>query len=140
MILYAESSAVLAWLFGESTQARVLAELKAATAVFASQLTLVECHRALRVAEAMGRILATEGNRCRQILAQATAGWSLLALTEPVCQRAGQRFPVEPIRALDALHLASLLELHAVEPSIQPLTLDQRVRDNATQLGFVPVP
>jgi len=140
MILYAESSAVLAWLFGESTQSQVLAELRTATAVFTSQLTLVECLRALCVAEAMGRIRATEGNHCRQLLARAAGGWSLLALTEPVCQRAGQRFPMEPIRALDALHLSSLLELHAVEPRIQPLTLDKRVRENASQLGFIPVP
>lgn len=140
MILYAESSAVLAWLFGESAQDRILAALSAARAVFTSRLTLVECRRAIQVAEALGKISALDGNHCRQLLARAARGWSILELTGAVCQRAGQRFPVEPVRALDALHLASLLELHAVEPRLQPLSLDQRLRENAAELGFVPVP
>jgi predicted nucleic acid-binding protein len=140
MILYLESSAVLAWLLGEPAQGQVLAELGAAQAVFASRLTLLECLRVLIVAETTGRISATDGNNARQLLARAQRGWSILEITDAVCRRAGQRFPCEPIRALDAVHLASLLELHAAEPRIQPLTLDRRVRDNALQLGFSPRP
>jgi hypothetical protein len=140
LILYAESSAVLAWLFGEATQEQILTAFADATAVLTSRLTLVECQRAIHVAETLERISALDGNLCRQLLARAARGWSILELTGPVCQRAGQRFPVEPVRALDALHLASLLELHAVEPRLQPLSLDQRLRQNAARLGFVPVP
>lgn len=140
MILYVESSAVLAWLFGEPAQKQILDALAGAAAVLTSRLTLVECGRAIHVAETQGRISARDGNQCRQLLARAARGWSILELTEPVCQRAGQRFPREPLRALDALHLASLLELHAVEPRLQPLSLDQCLRENAAELGFVPVP
>ncbi len=140
MILYAESSAVLAWLLGEPAQHQVLPELSAASAILTSRLTLLECQRVLVVAETTSRVSAAEGNRARQLLARAQRGWSILEITDAVCRRAGQRFPCEPIRSLDAIHLASLLELHAAEPAIQPLTLDQRVRDNALQLGFSPRP
>lgn len=140
MILYLESSAVLAWLLGEPTQHQLLAELGAARGIFTSRLTLLECYRALIVAESTGRITPVDGNHARHLLARARRGWSILEITDVVCQRAGQLFPCEPIRSLDAIHLASLLALHAVEPRIQPMTLDQRIWDNALQLGFTPRP
>jgi predicted nucleic acid-binding protein len=138
--LYLESSAALAWLFGEPAQDQVLALLAAAEAVYCSRLTILECGRALVVAEVSRRINAAQAGRSRQLLARARQGWSIMEMTTEICQRALQRFPREPVRSLDAIHLASLLELHAAEPTIQPLTLDQRVRDNALELGFSPLP
>lgn len=140
MTLYAESSAVLCWLFGEPAQAQVRAELAAAPAVFCSRLTILECSRALLLAEVAGRINATQTNLARQRLARARRRWSVLEVTADICERALQPFPCEPIRSLDAIHLASLLAIHAAEPSLQPLTLDRRVRENALRLGFVPRP
>lgn len=140
MTVYLESSAVLGWLFGESDHDRVLAELAGAGAVFCSRLTLLECGRALLVAEVTGRIDAGQAGRSRQRLARARRGWSILEITPEVCQRALQRFPREPVRSLDAIHLASLLALHAAEPTVQPLTLDRRIRENALELGFAPLP
>jgi hypothetical protein len=140
MILYAESSAVLSWLFGESSQPGVLSELRGARSVFCSRLTLVESQRAINVALALGRLSSADANSCRRLLARSARTWSILELTEAVCQRASQSFPHEPIRALDALHLASLLELQVIEPAIEPLTLDQRIRENALHFGFNPRP
>jgi hypothetical protein len=45
-------------------------------------------------------------------------------------------FPVEPIRTLDALHLAGALAARREIPEIRLLSLDRRVRDNARELGF----
>ncbi|MBK6847008.1 MAG: type II toxin-antitoxin system VapC family toxin [Proteobacteria bacterium] len=140
MILYVESSAVLAWLLGEPTQRDVLATLTRAKRLVCSRLTLVEVDRTLHVAVAIGRIDATEAKTARELLARVRQQWAVLELTEQVCRRSGQRFPQEPVRTLDALHLASMLELQSLEPKIQPLTLDQRVRENALLLGFQPLP
>ena len=47
MTLYAESSAVLAWLFDEPARRPVEDELATASSVVSSSLTLIECDRAL---------------------------------------------------------------------------------------------
>ena len=45
-------------------------------------------------------------------------------------------FPLEPVRALDAIHLASALFLRESFSDLTILTTDERVRSNATLLGF----
>ena len=49
-------------------------------------------------------------------------------------------FPGEPIRALDAIHLATALVIRDIYPDLRVLSLDQRVRQNAVALGFEVVP
>ena len=44
--------------------------------------------------------------------------------------------PCEPIRALDAIHLATTLAVRNLSPEVQALSFDERVRDNAASLGF----
>ena len=47
MNIYAESSAVLAWLLGEAAASRVREVLRRAELVMASDLALIECDRVL---------------------------------------------------------------------------------------------
>jgi len=54
--LYAESSAVLAWLLGEEGGHRVREVLRRAGLVMASDLTLIECDRVLIRAVTLGEI------------------------------------------------------------------------------------
>ena len=42
----------------------------------------------------------------------------------------------EPLRTLDALHLASALSARSSAPGLVFLTLDERLRKNAKLLGF----
>ena len=56
MRLYAESSAVLAWLFGEPVGDVAREALAGAEMVLASELTLVECDRVLLRARAVAGI------------------------------------------------------------------------------------
>lgn len=53
-----------------------------------------------------------------------------------VVERAHKPFPAEPIRALDAIHLASALVARATISDLQILGLDDRLRNAASQLGF----
>lgn len=55
MNLYAESSAVLAWLFHEKAEPEILAALKRSEGVVSSELTLIECDRAIWRAIALGK-------------------------------------------------------------------------------------
>jgi hypothetical protein len=54
-----------------------------------------------------------------------------------VLTRAGRPFPVEPIRTLDAIHLATAELLGEPPQLVTIITRDGRVRDNARALGCV---
>lgn len=139
-MLYAESSAVLAWLLGEPRGSGIAAELRATDGVVASDLTLVECERVLIRAWSTG--LLSEAERIDQSsdLAAVAHHWVRLRVDADVIERALRPFPVEPVRTLDALHLASALVARSVAPATKMLTLDQRIRENATRLGLDVVP
>ncbi len=53
----------------------------------------------------------------------------------PFFAHAGRPFPVEPIRTLDAIHLATAAALSAMPALVTIVTRDLRVRNNATALG-----
>ena len=107
MKIYAESSAVLAWLLGEDAAPRVRDVLSKATLVIASDLTLLECDRVLIRAVALGEIDEAAAADRRAHLNAAAAHWHVLRLSADIVDRARQSFPAEPISTLDAVHLAS---------------------------------
>jgi predicted nucleic acid-binding protein len=138
--IYVESSAVLAWLLGETRGDEVAEALAEADSVLASDLTLVECERVLIRAWSTG--LMPEGVMVDQLaqLARVAAHWTRLRVSEDVVERARRPFPIEPVRTLDALHLASALAARAAVSELSVLCLDQRVRENAERLGFDTAP
>ena len=136
MNLYAESSAVLAWLLGEDAGAEVKEILTRAETVVASDLTVIECDRVLIRATTLGDLSEADAADRRAYLTAAAAHWHLLRLSVDIVERARQPFPVEPIRTLDAIHLASALAARSVFPGAELLALDQRVRATARQLGM----
>jgi len=140
MMLYAESSAILAWLLGEPRGAEVASALSACDGVFASDLTLIECERVLIRAWSTGMISEAERVDQSAALARVASHWIRLRVDEEVVERSTRPFPIEPVPTLDALHLASALTARSVASDLQLLTLDQRVRENATRLGFATVP
>ncbi|MDE2893781.1 MAG: type II toxin-antitoxin system VapC family toxin, partial [Chloroflexota bacterium] len=111
-----------------------------ADAVHTSDLTLVECDRALRRAVATGLISASESMRLHAIVERASAFWTLHAMDAEVVERSRRSFPCEPIRSLDALHLATALVVRNLSPEVQVLSFDDRIRDNASALGLDLVP
>jgi hypothetical protein len=60
----------------------------------------------------------------------------LVAVSEPVLLRAGRPFPIEPIRTLDAIHLATIELLGEPPQLVTVVTRDRRVGDNARALGY----
>ena len=136
MTAYAETSAVLRWLFGEEGGEAVRARLAAAAKVTTSRLTLIETRRVVRRAERAGRITAAQGADLLAVLAQAASTWAVLEVSEEVARRAEGVFPNEPVRTLDAIHLASALFLRQSFPDLEIVSADERVLDNAALLGF----
>jgi hypothetical protein len=131
-----ESSAVAAWLLGQSKASVVQNHLDRADLVFSSDLLLVECDRTLIRAEAAGALSAAESASRRAALNQQSAYWMFLRIEGEVLERARRPFPLEPVRSLDALHLASLLVVRSIFADAEVLSFDERIRGNATALGF----
>ena len=136
MKIYAESSAVLAWLLGENDAARVRDVLAGAEIVVASDLTLVESERVLVRAVALAEAGEADAADRRARLAEAAAYWHILRLGPEIVDRARRPFPAEPIRTLDALHLAAALVARSAVAGLEILSLDARIRRSARLLGF----
>jgi predicted nucleic acid-binding protein len=138
-MLYAESSAVLAWLLAEPAGETVAALLRSEPIV-ASELTLLECDRVLLRLGARGE-LAPDGVRTRLDELDANAStWGIEPIISAVVRRAREPFPDDTVRSLDAIHLATALIIRASVGDLALLSLDRRIRANAAALGFRVVP
>lgn len=140
MKVYVESSAVLAWLFGEEAGEAVRQILAGAEMVVSSDLTLVECERVIIRSEKVEGVTEVQAADRRAALNRAAGRWHLIRLRDEVLERARRPFPKEPIRTLDALHLSSALVLRSAVPGLVLLSLDERIRDNAKEIGFEILP
>jgi predicted nucleic acid-binding protein len=134
--LYAESSAVLSWLLDEASGPKIRQLLVAADSVVASDLTIVECDRVLQRAVALGELTEAEAADRRAHLNKAASHWHVLRLGPEIVERARQPFPGEPIRTLDALHLAAALVARSAIAGLELLSLDDRIRKAARAIGL----
>jgi len=120
-----------------SAQADLTAALASADAVVSSALTIVELRRAVGQVTASQRVpqeRATEAlRRALEILSKA----DVIPLGELILARAGGAFPL-PIRTLDALHVATALEVQ-LRPGVTAVVMmsrDKRVKDVAAAVGI----
>ena len=101
-----------------------------------SSLTLLEVERVLARHQAQGAVREAAYKKALGAVRRLMAPWLLMEISRAVRQRAGERVPVEPLRALDAIHLATALEFSEAYADLEVLSFDQRVRDNLTGLGL----
>lgn len=135
-LTYVETSALLTWLLDEPRREEVAALLDTAGDVVTSSLTFLEAQRALVRLAHQGmdpgdvELLAAKLDGLRE-------EWLVMPLDDELLSLAARRFPVEPVRSLDALHLASVCwvkDLHSLQ--VRFVALDKRVRVNALALGL----
>jgi len=137
--LYIESSAVLRWLLTEAEHNIVAASVQHADTVVSSALTGVEVERALISAEALTTLKSAQRHELQGAFAAAQRRWILMEINADVRKRASEPFPVEPVRALDAIHLATALEFLKTHPNLAILSFDHRIRKNLAPLGLTEV-
>ncbi len=140
MNLYAESSAALAWLLEQKYGELVADTLGQAALIIASDLTLIECDRVLIRAVVLDELHESDAVQRQARLTAVSTRWTLVALDEEIIERARRPFPSEPVRTLDAIHLASALTARKAVSDLAMLSLDGRVRRAADSLGFVLIP
>lgn len=135
--VYLETSAVLRWLFGEPEASAIARRIQETAEPVCSALTLLEGHRALVRAERERRSWDRRPRLLRRQLGEASAGWNVLEITPDIRTRAAEPFPIEPVRTLDAIHLASALHVARAFPGLSVLTFDERIVSNLEPLGLL---
>jgi predicted nucleic acid-binding protein len=113
-----------------------LEALQAEGRIVTSALTFAEAARAILRARASGRLDPRSERAAVRGLQRFQRRCYVVAVTEAVLARVGRPFPFEPIRTLDAIHLASAELLGEPPQLITLVTRDARVRDNARALGY----
>ena len=101
-----------------------------------SALTIAETARAILRARVGARLTADEERAAVRALRRFERRSFMVAVTDSVLARVCRPFPVEPIRTLDAVHLATAELLGEPPPLVTIVTRDARVRDNAEALGY----
>jgi uncharacterized protein len=135
-VVYVETSALLAWMFRQEGEEAFAAAVDHADSVVTSDLTFAEAGRAVTRAEAATTLDAVKAGSLRARLDRFRRAWSALAIDEAVLDRVAGAYPVEPVRTLDAIHLASALVWAREHPELRVLTQDRRLRENASALGL----
>ena len=74
-----------------------------------------------------GRITAAQSADVLAVFSQAVSTWAILEISEEVARRAEDVFPNEPVRTLDAIHLASALFLRQSFPDLVVVSAEKPV-------------
>jgi uncharacterized protein len=137
--LYVETSALArAYLHGDGeTRERMEGAIETADAVFTSALTDVELRRAASQLVAHGVLDAESAAECLRLAHRVLARADVVPMNESVLARAGGAFPL-PVRTLDAIHVATALEVQFRREvtALVVLSRDKRLRDVATAVGL----
>lgn len=131
---YIESSALVAALLERDSNA--LASVRAPGRKVTSALTIAETARAILRARATARLTAGEERAAVGALRRFELRCYVVGVTDAVLARVRRPFPVEPIRTLDAVHLATTETIDEPPPLVVVVTRDTRVRENASALGY----
>lgn len=132
-IRYIESSALVAALLEGDDSA--IASIRAPGRRVTSILTVLETSRAVLRAHVMGRITGQQQRAALHTLQRFARRCHLVSVTDAILSQAGRLFPVEPVRTLDAIHLATAAALGEPAALVIMVSRDRRVCDNAAALG-----
>lgn len=133
---YVETSAILCYLLSEESATRVVSQINDATTVVTSALTLLEVERTILRCEMEGRLNPVQVQNAKRIFQSIVSSWIVLEMTPRIRERAAAKFPIEPIRSLDAIHLATALEFLRAFEEVFIVSLDKRILENLKPLGF----
>lgn len=134
---YVETSALLrAVLEGDETLRQLLLD----GTCYTSALTFAEARRAIRRARIAGRLDPAGVQSARRRVAEFESWADIVPVGDDVLRRTDEEFAVEPVRTLDAIHLATIQLLAEALPELDVVSADERVRENAKALGIRVLP
>jgi predicted nucleic acid-binding protein len=126
--IYLDTSAVLRAVLETGTTPEVEGQLREAQALVTSRLALVESARAVHRLRLVGQLSEGRLADAEREIAAVWARCDIWELTPMVCEAARHVAPSTPLRALDALHLATFVAARRRIRGLELLTVDQRLR------------
>lgn len=132
---YIETSALVAALLEEDATARLA--ISGEGLRIASALTFAEAARALLHARVAGRIGGSDERARVRRLRRFEQRCEIVGISDSILARATRPFGVEPVRTLDAIHLATVEELGETPQLVTIVTRDRRIRENAIAMGYM---
>ena len=133
-VLYLETSALLSWLFDEPHAQSVIDAVNGADLIVTSELIRIETSRAIKRVHREGLLTQKECRTLQDLFGEIAEGWFRMTIDESIIAAASEEFPVEPVRSLDAIHLATALECKKLYPDLKMLTFDERILQNKAAL------
>ena len=101
-----------------------------------SALTFAEIGRAIVRARVAGRLTLDQESAAVGALQVFERRCDAVAVTDAVLSRIRRPFPVEPVRTMDAVHLATAELLGEPPQLVRIVTRDRRIQDNARAQGY----
>jgi uncharacterized protein len=131
VITYVDASVLLRTILGEQDQLSSWEQIEPVS----SELIRVECLRVIeryRLSNALDDSLVAER---RAAVLDLLRAFDLAAITESILERAGDPFPTS-LATLDAIHLATALQLREEFPGVGFATHDLKLALAARSMGF----
>lgn len=126
--IFLETSALLRMLFDEEGGDLVTERLQNAERTVASRLIRVEAERVL-IRLSLDR--ARNHSHVLELERELRRLWpkmDFIEVTREICDLAGRIAPRSRLRSLDAIHLATYFRVKELDPDIELVTFDERIR------------
>ena len=131
MLLYLDTSAVLRAALETGMSPAIEARLRAARVLVSSRLSLVESCRAFLRLRALGGTPEAHLVDAERDVAAIWSRCELWEVTPSVCETACAIATARPLRALDAIHLATFVLARRRLEGLELLTADERLQEAA---------
>ena len=136
-----DSSAIIPLCLREKTSEAIKGLMKDDEDIVVWWTTRIECLSALSRRQREGVLPSGDEAKARTVLSALGATWSEVQPTETVRLRAERLLSIHPLRAADALQLASALIWAQETPrGLDFVCLDQNLREAALKEGFSVLP
>ncbi|MBI4011429.1 MAG: type II toxin-antitoxin system VapC family toxin [Candidatus Rokubacteria bacterium] len=129
--LYLDTSSILRAVLESGTSPDVEERIRAARLLITSRLSLVESARALHRLRLGGQLPESRLADAEYQIGSVWARCELWEITPTVCDTASTVAPAKPLRALDAIHLATFVLARRRIPELELLTVDERLQNAA---------
>lgn len=132
---YIETSALLAVRLENDAVARDA--IRGEGVRFVSALTLAEAARRIVRAAALGHLTPLQVRASHQWIQRFGRKCRVVDVTGEILARVRRPFPLEPIKTLDAIHLATIESIDEDPLLVAVVTRDRRIADNARAMGYL---
>jgi predicted nucleic acid-binding protein len=134
LLLYLDTSAVLRAVLEEGISPPVEQRIRSARVIVSSRLSLVESCRAFLRLRAIGGVSEERLADAERDVAAIWSRCELWEITRSVCETACVVASARPLRALDAIHLATFVLARRRFEGLELLTADARLQEAAVRV------